>query len=242
MRKILIISILLILSPNLWTQEKVVTAAISSIPPYIDPEDPDGGILVALNRAAWKAVGYTLVLRTVPANRVYLETKDGLVDTFLMGSARSDSPDFLFSEGIMETQMVAAILPGTPLSSTRSSDLKGLKWGTVRGFGIDRSYPDLEFDLSTDGLSNLRKLLLKRVDGIMEDRLSLLRLLKKEGSPEAKSVRILTPPLQTFMIATGFSLKTSGAEEKRQAFNRGLRLIRNSGEWERILVAHENRE
>lgn len=80
-RNLLLLALALTLAPGvLYSQEKTLTLAYSLIPPYADKNLPGQGLLIALNRAALAAAGWTLALREVPAARVFMEAKEGRVD------------------------------------------------------------------------------------------------------------------------------------------------------------------
>lgn len=230
-----VILLALVSIPGLFSQDSTVTMAYSLIPPYSERNLPGQGLLIALNRAAYDSVGWTLKLREVPAARVFMEAKEGLVDGFFMGSEGSTAQGFLWSRSVLESEIVVAVREDSPHRSSRRDILINLRLGIVRGYGLESAYPDFSFETAVDPLGNFRKLLAGRVDGIMEERFSLTYLIRKEGSPEAFRVRILVPPLRKMNFVSGFTLKDPRAGEKRDALNRGLEIIRENGTFAQIL-------
>lgn len=235
-RNLLLLALALTLAPGvLYSQEKTLTLAYSLIPPYADKNLPGQGLLIALNRAALAAAGWTLALREVPAARVFMEAKEGMVDGFFMGREGSDAPGFLWSNPVLESEIVVAVKGDSPYLSLERKVLRSLKLGVVRGYGLESAYPDFTLDTAVDPLGNFRKLLLGRVDGIVEERYSLAYLIRMDGSPEALRVRILEPSLGISNFVSGFTQKDPRAGEKREALNRGLEIIRRNGTYQQIL-------
>jgi len=114
--------------------------------------------------------------------------------------------------------------------------------GVVTGYVNSPAFDKADYlkkDVASSDLTNLRKLLSKRVDLIVIDKYVALYHLK--NSPfiggNIRDVKFLDPPLILMPVHLMLSKAISGYEKKLFDFNTGLKLIQKDGTYNRIIHA-----
>lgn len=206
--------------------------------PMMGPDDPREGLAAEIVIAAFTVVDQQVELRTNPWRRVLWLARHQQVDG-LVGIWHADAREefLLFSDPYYQSHIAAAYLKEKPLPGSGVQDLEGLRIGARQGahYGdIFSNSPDiLRITASTD-LNMLHMLAAGRLDGAVGDRLILQRIIDSEpelqGRIKLSSADLIVVPIHFAMVKAH-----DHAQEQIEAFNRGLSIIRESGEMEAII-------
>lgn len=219
-----------------------VTLATLDWEPYIGEKMPNQGYVASLVREAYKASGYTVEMKFMPWARVVAMTKEGRFDGYL--------PEY-YAESLKTDFLVSEPFPGGPLGFFKRKadainfktleDLKPYKVGVVRDYVNTEEFDKAAFlqkDLANNDITNLRKLLGKRIDLVVADKFVGTYLLKQDMPDKAGEVEFMTPVLEEKSLYLCISKKIPDAEAKIKAFNDGLKVIKENGTLATIMKAN----
>lgn len=173
MRKAALLApLLVILCGTAASAANVVHLATLEWPPFTSERLAEYGASTAVAKAAFAAMGYTLEVTFYPWQRTLYHAAHNKKYSgyFPEYDAKDRAGEFLFSEPIGESPLGFVELVEKPVSWSTLSDLEHLRIGTVRGyvntadFDLKAGRGELRIDPVTDDVTNLRKLLLKRID------------------------------------------------------------------------------
>ncbi|SIQ81587.1 ABC transporter substrate-binding protein [Aquipseudomonas alcaligenes] len=248
MRLVAFLCLLAIATPHAQAQQKLYLSTLDW-PPYTSQTLQDGGYASAVVRAAFAAVDIDIEVRYYPWARALSLAQQGKVDgLFPEYFAPEQRPDFLFSDPFPGGPAGLLKLRERHLSTQREesglpplSELRGLKIGLVRGYlnhpGLD-SAPGLHREFARDDQQNLSKLLAGRVDLIFMDYLVAEFLIGRYFPEHRDEIDLLSPPLLQPTLHLALPRKRADAESTLKAFNRGLQIIRDNGELQRLRQHH----
>lgn len=147
-------------------------------PPYSGPDLVGEGASIAVVRAAFESMGFKLEVAYYPWPRTLAKAEDP--DSVYLGyTPEYYSPlvesKFIFSDMIGESPLAIIQRKTDPIHWNNTMDLRDYRIGVVRGYvnttefdyAVDRGV--LEVDQSIDDATNLRKILHKRLDGVVMD-------------------------------------------------------------------------
>lgn len=215
-----------------------VTLVSTEYPPYFGNSLPEGGTLVALTRAAFKAVGRPLTVVYRPWARLLKELEHGSHDGVVAVWFKEERTRFLiYSDPVVDTSIGFYARKGEEHNAGDLLTLRGKLVGTVRGYANPPRFEEaqLRTQEATDDLSNLRKLDAGRLDLVVIDRALAQWLIRKEMPQASDKLVWLSPALQTMPLYIGFNRSRPNAGALTKDFNRGLAEIRRNGEYARIL-------
>lgn len=236
MRRSLLIAVLMaslaVPLPN-WAAAKTIVAVADPYPPYLDPQDPKGGIAVEIIRAAYKTQGYTLQLEIMPWARAEKGVKEGRYDVLLnVWRTEARAQELLFSTPYAVSKIKFIKLKGDPFEYTGLDSLKGKRIGTVRGYGYGDAFNSSTLfsknEVNEVSL-NLKKLILKRIDLTLEDEITAKFLLKLNEPELATQVEFTTHSLSDNPLYIASGLKNPNHTEWIEAFNKGYQRIQANG-------------
>ena len=225
-------------------QSETLRIATGELPPYASSARADQGMSLHIVRQAFAKAGVQVEYVFLPWTRALVETRDGKWDaTAAWGRNAERDKGFLISDNVLTEQW--QILYRSDRSFTWSSlqDLAGLRIGVVADYSYTpvfwRMVKDgtLRADVAPDDVSNLNKLLAGRVDVVPLDRNVACDLLgAKFTGEQARRVRahpkLFVPDFTTHLM---MSEKLPASAKRMEAFNRGLKALRQSGEYGKIL-------
>lgn len=228
--------------PAAMAEDKVVRIATLDWEPYIGQKLDGNGFVAEIIREAFKRSGYELQLDFYPWARVVKLASEGKYDGY--------APEY-YSEEIKQHSVFSDPFKGGPLgffkrkdediNYSNLEDLKPYRIGVVRGYVNTAEFDAadyLEKDEAVDDLTNLRKLLKKRINLAVMDKYVGAYLLKQNMPDEAGDLVFLEPPLKVLDLYVCFSLKAPEYEAKLKAFNEGLKQIKDDGTFDAILKKH----
>lgn len=218
--------------------------ATGELPPYASAARPDQGLSLNIVRQAFAKAGVQVEYVFLPWSRAHVEARDGKWDaTAAWGRNAERDKGFLISDNVLTEQWMVLYRSDRSFSWNTLQDLKGLRIGTVADYTYTPDFwrmvkdGTLQSDVAPDDVSNLHKLLAGRVDVVPLDRNVACDLLgAKFTGEQAHRVRahpkLFVPDFTTHVM---MSEKLPESARRMEAFNRGLKALRQSGEYARIL-------
>ncbi|TVP59910.1 MAG: hypothetical protein EA349_02250 [Halomonadaceae bacterium] len=207
-------------------------------PPMVNPEDPREGLASEIVIAAFTVVDQQVELKTNPWRRVLWLARHQQVDG-LVGIWHADAREefLLFSDPYYQSHITAAYHKDRPLSGGEAQDLKGLRVGARQGAhyaGIFTGNPEIERITASTDLNMLHMLAAGRLEAAVGDRLILQSII--DNDPELAD-RLVLRDEDLIVVPIHFAMVKArdNAHKQVKAFNRGLSIIRDSGERDAII-------
>jgi len=214
----------------------VLLAAEDGWPPFSGPKAQ--GLAEDIITASYKAVGYKVKYISVPFARAeYLALKGKKVDGFF---TTIENPAY----------EKKCIFPKNPIAMNEDSffalkerniqykdlmSLKGLRVGTVNEYPYSEEFEKATFfkkDVAPSSKSNIRKLIGKRIDVLIEDRLVMLQLLK-EMNLQNKVKLIGVQAINPLYIC--FAINRPITKTYVEKFDEGIEIIKKNGIYQKIM-------
>ncbi|WP_052878012.1 substrate-binding periplasmic protein [Chromobacterium subtsugae] len=225
-----------------------ITLSNQEWPPYMGQELPYDGILSRLVKEAFARGGVDVTYRYYPNNRTLQSARNGQVDgSFGWAPTPDRKRDLLYTQPVLSARMVFFQRKERRLEWNRWADLRGVRVGVTVGnfysddFDAQAKSGLLTVDSAPDDLINLRKLLAGRIDLFPID-LEVGKYLIAHHFPpqqgallEAQAKSFWSAPLHVVIWR-----KHARGKELVERFNRGLKALQDSGEFERLVT--ETRE
>ncbi len=235
--------IILMLSIQIYAQEKSFNLVSVEYPPLIGEDLPGNGWTMDVARAALEPQGYRVSIRFVSWPRAVHDSKIGTYDgLYLPLKNREREADYLFSEPITQVKTGFLKLKNIHIRYVKLEDLNKYTIGTL----CDYSYSP-EFDMANylkkeevcrEDL-NFRKLLSGRID-LMAVHIPSAEYLMNSvlTEEEISKIEFMDPPLSVSSLYLAVSRVLPDAEQRIRDFNRGLERIRADGTFGKILEKH----
>ena len=225
-----------------YSQDKSVSLAYLSYPPYYAADLPNGGPLTEIVEAAFISQGYQVSRKQLPWSRALQWTQDGKYDALYSAWYRQDREEFFaFSEPLPGNELVLFKRKNSDISFKTYADLKPYKIGIVRGYANPPGFDEagLMLEAVTSDKQNLLKLAGSRIDLVLADK-ALGNYVLATEMPSAKGALIdwIEPPLAVEKQYLMFSKKATDYMKKKEDFDRGLKLITDSGKLQSIIDRH----
>lgn len=224
-----------------------VRFAIGEWAPYTEQGQARHGMAAEIVTAACLAAELQPEYEFFPWKRAEARVLDGsFFATFPYQETPERTRTFLFSEVICRSSNALLLHRGssrmTPLSDAKIEDLKGLRIGTLAGSDAValplRQAGALVEEVQSVG-QNLQKLEADRIDGIIDDRPVLYAALAAHCAGDPQRMDRFYFAERPFGHATEYRLMVStrfpDSRRLLARFNTGLRKIRASGDYQKIL-------
>lgn len=221
-----------------------ITLSNQEWPPYMGKELPYDGILSRLVKEAFARANVDVAFRYYPNNRTLQSARNGTVDgSFGWAPTSERKQDLLFTQPVLHARMVFfqrrnASFPWNDLSNLRHARV-GV---TVGNFYSDEFNQQVKAghlipDMAPDDVTNLRKLLAGRIDLFPIDMEVGQYLIARNFQP--RLAQQLEPQNKSFWVAPLHVViwrKHRQGPELVERFNRGLKALQDSGEFDRIVA------
>lgn len=226
----------------------VLRLATGELPPYATQSRADKGIALNIVRAAFQAEGVTVEYTFLPWGRAQEEARIGKWDgTAYWGRRPERERDFLLSDNVITEQWILLHRADAALDWTRWQDLGNRSIAAIRTYTYTPEFHalaeagTLKVDWSPDDLATLRKLVAGRADIVPLDRNVACFLLDTQFTPAQAALVRAHPRLITENFTTHLMLPRQKPEsvQRLASFNRGLAMLRSSGEYRKLLEAGE---
>ena len=234
---------LLILSCCMALNAKEVTLTSMSYPPFYGEKLENNGPLIEVIVQSFKNAGYKTRIIFAPWKRAITiarqgKTADGMVGVW---HNKERANDFLYSDPIFPNKVGFYKHKSNAIIFENYTDLvsKGYKLGSVRGYIFPKGLKEsgIEIELVTDDLQNLKKLALGRVDLVVVDK-DYARFILTDNPQVAKEIEWMGPILAEFQQHLIISRKTPNALKTISDFNKGLRILQQTGDFKKIFKKH----
>jgi polar amino acid transport system substrate-binding protein len=222
--------------------QTTINAASVLWPPFIDPDHPRQGLSLEIVRAAFETQGYSVVMTFMPWARAEELVRQGTYAITPGAWPTEDrKKDFLFSEPYIENSIKFIKRKGDVFEYRGLESLNGLVVGVVRGYGYDDAFltaSSFRREEANDFITNIRKLLARRIDITLEDEIVARYLLSRSETGLSEGIEFVEEPLagKTLHVLSG--LRNPRHREIIDAFNKGLAAIKADGTYSAILAAY----
>ena len=193
--------------------------------PFSGKALPDGGAGIAVLKEALKAEGIELVVEFYPWTRALETAKDASYVGYYPAWPEDVVAGFTKSDVIFKSPVGFAENKSKPLTWTKLEDLKGKSIGTVQDYGNTPEFNALvkagtiKAEVSTDDLTNVKKVAAGRIDGAFIDLNNLDYFLKNDAKDIAGKVQANAKMIDTkdlvLAINTKFANKNAAEIIKR---------------------------
>jgi polar amino acid transport system substrate-binding protein len=232
---VLLITLLLALP----TLGETIVAAGDPWPPFVDPDSPDLGIAIEITRAAYKTQGYEIEMKFVPWARAIDGVKEANYDVLLSTWHTNERAKFLlYSDAYLENRIKFIKRKGNDFEFDGLKSLTGKNVGVVRGYGYGDAFlnaSNFNRPEGKDVVTNIKKLVAKRIDFTLEDEIVARAMLKKQAPNLLNEIEFTENALSTNSVHVTSGLKNSRHKEFINAFNKGFKVIKSNGTLASIL-------
>jgi len=238
-KKMIIISIFLLIILISNFPSKIIVAASDPWPPFVDSENPNDGLSLEIIRAAYATQGYEVKTEYVPWARAETGVKEGFYDIIPNTWLTTKRTEYLYySQPYLFNNIKFIKLKDDEFEYEDLESLNEKVVGVIRGYGYgDAFLNDENFirDDANDLITNIRKLLIGRIDLTLEDEIVARIILEREDPTLLDQIEFVKKPLsvQALYITSGYS--NPRHIEFIDAFNKGLEIIINNGTYDKIL-------
>jgi len=210
--------------------------------PYYAENLPNGGAATEIVKASFKRVGYELEVKWVPWTRAIEKAKEGEFDGVLgVWYTEERARSFTYSKPFFKNEIVFFKRKDETINYISPSDIMTYRVGVTRNSGphewLKEKYSK-NLDLVGSASLNIKKLMAKRFDLLVDEKLGILYILNNEFPEWKNAIESLDPPLQVNELHIMISQKNIYHQKIINDFNRGLREIRQDGTFENILIKH----
>jgi polar amino acid transport system substrate-binding protein len=233
--------IFMMLQPGLALAQTITVATQNNEPYEAQVDGQVVGLFSEIVTAAFKKVDVDVVYAFVPWKRAYLMAKDGNADATMPWYKTVDrEQDFLFSDPVVLTVNKFFIVKDrsipTDFQWNSVADFKKFRVGGVDGYWYQEEFRKngIQLDLAMSDRLNVKKLRDGRFDTFVADELIGWYLIGNEFPGRTKEFATLDKPesvCSSHLIAAKRNAKSMALISE---FNRGLLLLIESGEYDRI--------
>jgi len=218
----------------------VLLAAEDGWPPFSGPNAE--GLAEDIIKAAYKAVGYNVKYISVPFARAeYMALKGKTVDGFFttLKSPEYEKKTIFPKNPIAMNEDSFFALKEKKLIYKDLNSIKGLKVGTVNEYPYSEAFEKADFfkkDPAPSSASNLKKLIKKRIDVLIEDKIVLFQMLKEkklQDKVELIGIQAINPLYICFSINRPI-IKTFVSK-----FDEGMEIIKANGTYKEIMAKYQ---
>lgn len=239
-----LIALLLAASPA-WAAPRALILTNGEWPPFMSGNLTGGGSMSRVVSAAFQLEGYAVEYRFVPWSRAYEEPKSGRYAGSIGWAPNEERLKwYVFSDPVLTAEMVFFHRKERSFPWTTLSDLSPYLIGTTRAdfysdeFAALQKSGKLRTDPADEEMDNFRKLLAGRIDLFPIERSVGLYLMNLHFSgAEQEQIGYDSHAFWQAPLHLIISRKRPDAASLVTAFNRGLKKLKASGEYQRILDA-----
>lgn len=206
------------------------------------------GIGIDLARRVFEPLGYRIKYVIMPWSRALEEVRAGKIDA-VIGATVKDDPSLVFPKhSVQEAFDDFYVLADNPLVFKNMESLKGQRLGVIQDYGYSdevvkfvvkqRNVPDAIQEVSGDRAleQNIKKLLAKRIDVVVENRPVMEYRLKRLGL-EKEVRRIGSIPQGSIYLA--FSPALESSKWRAAEYDRGIDRLKQQKALKPLYAAYE---
>ncbi|WP_027467821.1 substrate-binding periplasmic protein [Deefgea rivuli] len=220
------------------TGAKTIVAVSDPFPPFVDPNNPTGGLSIEVIRAAYKTQGHEVKVEYVPWARAEAGVQSGVYDILPnMWFTEARSKQFLFSTSYLSNTIRFVKLKGDSFEYTGIDSLKGKVIGVTRGYAYSDAFKQSNLftrEDSNDLLTNLKKLQAKRIDLTLDDEAVTNYTITQNNPKLFAELELVNGNLALNPLYVVSGVKNPNHKEWIESFNEGLKIIKQNGTLETI--------
>ncbi|WP_286262127.1 substrate-binding periplasmic protein [Thalassotalea atypica] len=215
--------------------------AAYSYPPFSGELLRNGGVWLDLVSQAFAKVDYHVEYTFFPFARVFSESQFGQqqgVVCLWYSQIRSES--YFFSAPYFYNEMKILKKTGRALPIEKLYDLTKYRVGSVRGYLLPPKLESLGLNLEfvdTDS-QNLKKLVAERIDFMIVDKYTASYMLQKEQPDSSHLISTLETTFEREANYLAIAKTQVNGSDLIDEFNKGMLLLKESGEYQRIMAVH----
>ncbi len=226
----------------------VITLRADDWCPYnCDPASDKPGYIIEIAKIVFEAAGHRIDYKLMPWTRTLEEVQKGAFDG-AVGANAGDSPTLIYSRtpiGVADNGFI--FKKGLNFTYKDVSSLDPYRIAVVQGVSFDDEIDAylkkhsgkgdrVQINTGEDvGLANLKKLLLGRVDLIVDNPYVLTYTVKRLKAEDKVSMVRTNKPTDIFI---GFSPKNPKSQDYAELLSVGIETLRKSGKLAKILAAY----
>lgn len=223
--------------------KNVITFDTVDWAPYYGINLPEGGPTVEIAKAAFQAVGFKIKVDFIPWKRALSNVRHGKTMGLIGAYITEERKEWAVFNEKPVAQTVSGIVAKkeSNIKINSLNDLKEYEIGVLLGSSISPSFDKANFlkkrELSQEIL-NLKMLLKNRLPFIAGDISVFQSMTKKIEGAKSGDLK-LAFKLSSNYLYLAFSKKIKNHMELKNKFDKGLRIIKKSGLYLKILKKHE---
>jgi len=234
-------------NPSSFAQERPLIFGSASFPPFFGENMDNNGPLIEIIREAFAVNNRKIIIKWFPWKRALLSAKHGNVDGLAFAWYTKEREKFLhFGEAIVPNIDIG-LFKHKKNTASKYNDLSILKdktVGYVRGYAIPEVISNagaILYEASED-LQLLRMLAAGRIDYVYTDKHVGNYLMLKHAPELLKELNwFVTLRNYPNYLAISKEIKNEDPEKILQQYANGLKVIKKSGLYERILSKYQLR-
>ncbi|MDE1465013.1 substrate-binding periplasmic protein [Spartinivicinus poritis] len=237
-----------LLSIWLWLLASVcygekITGAGDPWPPFLSPDLPGQGVALEIVTEAFKREGYELDMNFVPWARAIDGVKKASYDVLVGTWWTEERTKFLhYSDSYLENRIKFIKRKGDDFEFNGLASLDGKKVGIIRGYGYGDEFlnaANFTRPETSDLIKNLKKLVAKRIDITLEDEIVAKALIADKEPKLIEQIEFTNNALSINKLHVSSGLKNKKHKAIIDAFNKGLKAIKEDGTFDKILQKHK---
>ena len=237
----LILILIIFYCGSLFAANGKITISGTEWAPYTGKELPGKGFFTEITVNAFEAVGYKTQIKLVPWKRALINTKFGRFDA-LMGASytKERTSYFAYPKYAWKNKMHLFSSRDKEGTFKTFKDLCPAKIGILRGSFYTERLKEvgcLKLEEATQVAQNIKKLSKKRIQYMVDSKDAVLFFLKQNPKYN-DSIKIMNPPFETDKIYTVISKKNPDYQTLVNAFDKGIKIIKQDGRYKAILKKH----
>jgi len=249
--RVFLLLLLMCISPNsVVAQNEIITLSVSVEEPYSGPNLENNGYVGEIVSKAFAKSGYDADIKFYPLARARSMAARGNVNGFAPAYKDPSDEQFIYSDpfpgdniGLLKRKDFDAVysLDSTKEISSTLEHLKNYRFGLLNGFSLHAGFdssPEFKKEYVSDQLVNIDKLAKGRIDFVVIDKYTAADLITRQRPHLIGELEFMFPALVKRPFHIAFSKKAATHENDLQAFNKGLRELKDSGELVEIQKSH----
>ena len=238
----ILLTMLTLISHYAFAQDKKITVVSCNWEPHFGEKLENGGYFTEIVTESFKRGGYSAEAKFLPWKRALETSKNGKYEV-LFGAYYSEerTKHFKYSDMIADETLCFFSKKGRGIKYKSLKDLAPYKIGFLRGSTYGKDFDEADYlkkDPVTNNELNVKKLMKGRIDLVLSSKVSFLSLINTDFPKFKGQVEIADPPLQVSNMYIAVSKKVPGYEKMIEDFNKGLKLLKEDGSFDKIMKKH----
>jgi len=234
---------ILVFCPHLDAAEyKVLKSASDPWPPFIDPQNPKEGLSLEVARAAYNTQGYDVKHDYQPWARAMKDLKAGKIDIIVNTWMTEERKAFLmYSDHYTVNEVKFIKLKNDNFEYNGMKSLTGKNVGIIRGYGYGDEFTNatnFKKQEVSNLLINVNKLIAGRINLTLEDEIVARVIIAQKDSQLLEKISFTENSLSKKYMYITSGLANPNHKKYIEAFNKGLKIIKENGTYDQIMKSY----